>query len=96
MDYWDFGRRKRATDAISKLLAILQLKTVVLRDKNTLEVSFEDIVPGDIIILESGDSIPADCLIIESRDLFVNEATLTGESYPVEKSSCRIAKRNTT
>jgi Mg2+-importing ATPase len=43
-------------------------------------------VPGDIIILNAGDMIPADCLILDSNDLFVSEATLTGESYPVEKS----------
>ena len=49
-------------------------------------IPFEDIVPGDIVMLKSGDNIPADCIIINSKDLFVNEATLTGESYPVEKS----------
>ncbi len=46
---------------------------------------FEDIVPGDIFVLNAGDGIPGDCLILESRDLFVDEATLTGETYPVEK-----------
>jgi len=45
-----------------------------------------NIVPGDIITLKSGDNIPADCMLITSKDLFVNEATLTGESYPIEKS----------
>ena len=43
-------------------------------------------MPGDIIILNAGDMIPADCLILDSNDLFVSEATLTGETYPVEKS----------
>jgi P-type Mg2+ transporter len=82
-----FWQEKGATDAITKLLAIVQLKTTVLRDKKLQEIPFEDAVPGDIVILKSGDSIPADCIIIESKDLFVNEATLTGESYPVEKSA---------
>ena len=40
-----------------------------------------------LLILESGDKVPADCKILESKDLFVNEATLTGETYPVEKSN---------
>jgi Mg2+-importing ATPase len=80
-----FWQEKGATDAVTKLLALVQLKTTVLRDKKLLEIPFEDVVGGDIIILNSGDSVPADCVIIESKDLFVNEATLTGESYPVEK-----------
>src|SRR6478672_5846196 len=82
-----FWQEKGATDAVTKLLAIVQLKTTVLRDKKIQEIPFEDIVPGDIVILKSGDSIPADCIIIESKDLFLNEATLTGETYPVEKSA---------
>jgi P-type Mg2+ transporter len=80
-----FWQEKGATDAITKLLALVQLKTIVIRDKKLLEIPFEDVVRGDIIILKSGDNIPADSIIIESKDLFVNEATLTGESYPVEK-----------
>jgi Mg2+-importing ATPase len=43
------------------------------------------IVPGDIAVLNAGDVIPGDCLLLESKDLFVDEATLTGETYPVEK-----------
>jgi P-type Mg2+ transporter len=88
-----FWQEKGATDAITKLLAIVQLKITVLRDKKLQEIPFEDIVPGDIVILKSGDSIPADCIIIESKDLFVNEATLTGESYPVEKSASILSEK---
>ncbi|MGN6614630.1 MAG: magnesium-translocating P-type ATPase [Candidatus Nitrosocosmicus sp.] len=87
-----FWQEKGATDAISKLLAIVQLKTTVLRDRNSFEIPVEDVVPGDILMLKSGDSIPADCLIIESKDLFVNESTLTGESYPVDKSAGILSK----
>ena len=82
-----FWQEKGATDAITKLLAIVQLKSIVLRDRTDCSIPFEDIVPGDIIMLKSGDNIPADCMIINSKDLFVNEATLTGENYPVEKSA---------
>ena len=49
------------------------------------EVLTEYIVPGDIISLRAGDIVPGDCRILQSRDLFVNEATLTGETYPAEK-----------
>jgi Mg2+-importing ATPase len=81
-----FWQEKGATDSVAKLLEIVQLKTTVLRDCNIQEIPSEDVVPGDIVVLKSGDNIPADCVVIESRDLFVNEATLTGESYPAEKS----------
>ena len=81
-----FWQEKGATGAVNKLLALVQINSTVLRDAKVQDIPFEDIVPGDIIILNSGDSIPADCLNLESKDLFVNESTLTGESYPVEKS----------
>lgn len=87
-----FWQEKGAIDAVSKLLATVQLKATVLRDKIYSEIPFEDVVPGDIIKLKSGDSIPADCLIIESKDLFVNEATLTGESYPADKLEGSLPK----
>jgi len=45
----------------------------------------ESIVPGDIIILKAGDIVPGDCRILQSKDLYLNEAALTGESYPAEK-----------
>lgn len=69
------------------MLSAVEVKAAVLRDKEEKEVPIEQIVPGDIVILNAGDIIPADCLILESKGLFVNEATLTGETYPVEKST---------
>ena len=83
-----FWQEKGAADAFEKLLAAVQIKAAVLRDGEEKEIPLEDIVPGDIIILNAGDIIPADCLILESKDLFVSEATLTGETYPVEKVAC--------
>ena len=80
-----FWQEKRASDAVNKLLAIVQPKCKVIRDGKLQEVISENVVPGDLVVLNSGDSVPADSLIIESKDLFVNEATLTGESYPSEK-----------
>ena len=55
-------------------------------DGNPNDIPAEEIVPGDVILLSAGDVVPADCLILESKDLFVDEATLTGETYPAEKS----------
>jgi len=82
-----FWQERSATNAVEKLLAIVQTKAIVLRDGNEKEIPVEEIVPGDIVILNAGDLIPADCLVLESKDLFVNEASLTGETYPVEKTT---------
>lgn len=81
-----FWQEYEANSAVEKLLAIVRVKAEVLRDNKVIEVPFEDVVPGDVVIFNAGDGIPGDCLLIESRDLFVDEAVLTGETYPVEKS----------
>ncbi len=81
-----FWQERGAANAVEKLLAIVQTKGTVIRDGNQKEIPVEGIVPGDIITLSAGDLIPADSLIVDSKDLFVNEASLTGETYPVEKS----------
>jgi Mg2+-importing ATPase len=81
-----FWQEHSATKAVEKLLAMVEVKTTVLRDGSEHEISVEDIVPGDIVILSAGNIVPGDCLLAESKDLFVDEATLTGETYPVEKS----------
>ncbi|MEO0089593.1 MAG: magnesium-translocating P-type ATPase [candidate division WOR-3 bacterium] len=80
-----FIQEKNAQDVIAKLLAIVQVKTKVLRDKKPVEIPVEDVVPGDIVLLGAGDIVPGDCLVLQSKDLFVNEAILTGETFPVEK-----------
>jgi Mg2+-importing ATPase len=82
-----FWQEKGAADAFEKLLSTVRVKTTVLRDGKEKEIPIEEVVPGDIIILNAGDMIPADSLILESKELFVNESTLTGETYPVEKST---------
>jgi len=81
-----FWQEFSASNAVEKLLAIVQIKAAVLRDGNQQEIPVEDIVPGDVVILNAGDVVPGDCLLLESKDLFVDEAMLTGETYPVEKS----------
>jgi len=82
-----FWQERRAADAVAGLLSIIQIRASVLRDRRQKEVLTEYIVPGDIIILKAGDIVPADCRILQSKDLFVNEATLTGETYPAEKTA---------
>jgi Mg2+-importing ATPase len=80
-----FWQEHQASNSIKRLLAMIRITVTVIRDKVQKEIASENIVPGDIILLSAGSKIPADCAILESKDLFVNEAVLTGETYPVEK-----------
>ena len=82
-----FWQELGAADAVEKLLAAVQIQATVMRDGSSRKLAVEQIVPGDIVILSAGDVIPGDCLIVESKDLFVDEAALTGETFPVEKSA---------
>ncbi len=82
-----FWQEHRATSAVQKLVALVQVRVTILRDSSPKEIPVEEVVPGDVATLKAGDVIPGDCLILESRDLFVDEAVLTGETYPVEKST---------
>jgi len=86
-----FWQERGAANAVGKLLAIVQIKAMAIRDNTSAEIPVEQIVPGDVVVLNAGDVIPGDCLILDSRDLFVDEATLTGETYPVEKSDEVVA-----
>ena len=82
-----FWQEHSASSAVAKLLAIVQIKAAVVRDGASKEIPVEEIVPGDIVVLNAGDVIPGDGLVQESKDLFVDEATLTGETFPVEKAA---------
>ncbi|MGO8762998.1 MAG: magnesium-translocating P-type ATPase [Desulfobaccales bacterium] len=81
-----FWQERGAANALSKLLAVVQIKATVCRDGKQGEVPVENIVPGDIVILAAGDVIPGDCLLLTSNELFMDEAALTGETFPAEKS----------
>ena len=81
-----FWQERGAAQALAKLLATVQTKAVVLRDGIQAAVPVDDVVQGDVVILSAGGSIPGDCRILESRDLFVDEASLTGETYPAAKA----------
>ncbi len=80
-----FWQERGAAQAVKKLLAMVQVRTVVLRAGKQRVVPAAEIVAGDILLLSAGAAIPGDCRLLESNDLFVNEAPLTGETYPVEK-----------
>src|SRR6266700_3898759 len=81
-----FWQERGASNAVEKLLSIVRIKAAVLRDGRVKEIPVEEIVPGDIVVLNAGDIVPGDCLVQESKDLFVDEAMMTGETFPVEKA----------
>ncbi len=81
-----FWQERGAADAVEKLLAIVQIKVPALRDGMAKDIPLEEIVPGDVVLVSGGEVIPGDCLVLESEALYVDEATLTGETYPVRKS----------
>src|SRR6266699_5383857 len=82
-----FWQERGASNAVEKLLSIVRITAAVLRDRSVKEIPVEEIVPGDIVILDAGDIVPGDCLVQESKDLFVDEAMMTGETFPVEKAA---------
>jgi len=82
-----FWQERTTTNAIEQLMSIIRIYVSVLRDGAQVEIALDDITPGDIIVLNAGDIVPGDCRIIESEDLFINEATLTGETFASEKKS---------
>lgn len=80
-----FWQERGASNAVNKLLAMVQIRAAIRRNSETAEIPNDEVVPGDIVELSAGSGVPGDCVIPECRDLFVNEAALTGETYPVGK-----------
>ena len=83
----DFVQEHRANRASEKLQESVSLMARVEREGQILGLPVSELVPGDVVRLSAGDRIPADARVLEARDLFVMQAALTGESYPVEKSA---------
>lgn len=81
----DFVQEHRAGRAAERLRQSVQLRATVLRDGIPRETPSAQIAPGDVVLLSAGSLVPADGQVIEARDLFVNQALLTGEPFPVEK-----------
>ena len=84
----------KAEKAIESLKKMTPPKAKVLRESITAEINAEDLVPGDIIILEAGNYVPADCRLLETHNLKIEESSLTGETEPVEKNADIICKQN--
>ena len=84
-----FIQETRADAAASKLKAMIKVTATVLRDGIPKEIPLKELVPGDIVKLSAGDMIPADLRVISSKDLFIIQASLTGESLPIEKYDAR-------
>lgn len=82
-----FKEQTKSNNAARKLKKMITNKMEVIRDGVQDTVDIENIVPGDIVKLSSGDMIPGDVRFIETKDLFIDQAALTGESNPVEKFS---------
>jgi Mg2+-importing ATPase len=86
-----FWQEHGAATAVEKLLETVAPKATVLRDGREAEIPLDTLVPGDLVLLSAGSGIPADCRLLAEQDLFVDEAALTGESYPVDKSPGIVA-----
>lgn len=83
------GKAEKALDAVRNLLSP---QATVLRDDKRISLSAEQLVPGDVIVLQSGDRVPADLRLFTVKNLRIDEAALTGESVPVEKSVAPVKK----
>ena len=84
-----FIQETRADTAAAKLKAMIKVTATVIRQGVPTEIPLKDLVPGDIVKLSAGDMIPADIRVVSSKDLFIIQASLTGESLPVEKYDAR-------
>ena len=82
-----FVQEARAERSVRALMALAAPESSVIRDGERQRIAAEEIVPGDIILLEAGDKIPADARVVEEANLHTDEAPLTGESQPVAKDA---------
>ena len=85
-----FVQEYSANNAAEKLRAQIHVTSRVLRDGKEQIVPNEEVVMGDIVLLSAGNLVPADGIVLEANDFFVNEAVLTGETYPVEKKPGKV------
>ncbi|MEM3172600.1 MAG: HAD-IC family P-type ATPase [Candidatus Nitrosotenuis sp.] len=80
-----FIQEHRANKAMQALVKIVTSENVIVRDGKKIVIPSTDIVPGDIVILRSGDKVPADARLFHTKDLKIDESVLTGESLPSQK-----------
>ena len=86
----DVTQEYQAQHAAEKLSKRVALSAKALRDGQPADIPVTEIVPGDVVLLAAGDLVPADSRLIEARDLYVDEATLSGEAYPAEKDAAAV------
>lgn len=86
-----FFQESRAEKAADELRQRVATTATVTREGSKQDVRLSEVVPGDIVILTAGDIVPADARVISSKDFFVDQSTLTGESFPIEKTPTQLA-----
>jgi magnesium-transporting ATPase (P-type) len=86
-----FVQEGKAESALAAIRKMLSLKATVLRDGHRREIAAENLVPGDWVVLQSGDKVPADIRLVEIKNLRIQEAVLTGEAEAVEKAVAPVA-----
>lgn len=82
-----FIQESKAESAIAALASSVRTNATILRNGKKIQVPSTELVPGDIVLLASGDKVPADLRLVQTRNLQINESALTGESIAVEKNS---------
>ena len=87
------NKAEKSLEALKKMSAPI---AKVIRDNEQINIDGEDVVPGDIIILEAGNYVPADCRLIESYNLKIDESSLTGETVPVLKDANAVLNQDVT
>ncbi len=90
-----FQQEHSAGAAVEKLQAKISLRATVVRGGSTVTIPAEEVVPGDVLLLSAGALVPADGVVIEARDFFLNQALLTGETFPVERQPGPVAAEAT-
>jgi len=88
-----FVQEGKAEDALRSIRQMLSPNAMVLRDGKQITIPAEDLVPGDVVLLQSGDKVPADLRLVRVKGLQVQESVLTGESLAVEKITDPVAKQ---
>jgi Mg2+-importing ATPase len=85
-----FVQEYSASNAVAKLRSQVTVKSRLLRSGQPQMLPSEQVVPGDVVVLSAGSLIPADGVVLEADDFFINQALLTGETFPVEKKTATI------
>lgn len=86
-----FWQEYTASNVVAKLRERLTHRVNVLRDGKAAKVPVETVVPGDVVLLSAGSLIPADGVVLKTEDFYVNQAVLTGETFPVDKAPGEVA-----